>query len=315
MPRHSARQRDGKPFTRTTENARRNSAGAEASSCRSAAPNAFGVERRRTCRAGASRRREVIAMKCAEVRKFVRLYLDSELDAKNSFEVEQHLESCVECAGLFEAEKKFDVRLGRFLRRGQATRAVWENVEVQIAPVRRGKLRALWPIALAASVVIVAGAVFLTKSRGLDLANAVEQCHSAYVHQLTAPEFKGPVPDKIAQQFGGQLDTEAFAYLPSQTTFSSSGARLCHVEGVPVALILGHCGEIPVSMIVFKKSEIDRFPETKRKLESGDPIACSRAGRYQFAARFVDDHVECVVGDTPRPVLEDVLKTLSRADG
>ena len=48
-------------------------------------------------------------MKCAEVRKFVRLYLDSELDAKHSFEVEQHLESCVECAGLFEAEKKFDV--------------------------------------------------------------------------------------------------------------------------------------------------------------------------------------------------------------
>ena len=254
-------------------------------------------------------------MKCAEVRKFVRLYLDSELDAKNSFEVEQHLESCVECAGLFEAEKKFDVRLGRFLRNGHATRALWENIEVQIAPVRRGKLRALWPIALAVSLLIAAGAAFLTKSRSLDLANAVEECHSAYVHQLTAPEFNGPVPDKIAQQFGGQLDTAAFAYLPSQTTFSSSGARLCHVEGVPVALILGHCGKTPVSMIVFKKSEIDRFPETKRKLESGDPIACSHSGRYQFAARFVDDHVVCVVGDRPRPALEDLLRTVRRADG
>ncbi|PYJ71924.1 MAG: hypothetical protein DME75_06580 [Verrucomicrobia bacterium] len=246
-------------------------------------------------------------MKCAEVRQFVRLYLDSELDAKNSFEVEQHLESCAECAGLFEAEKKFDVRLGRFLRRGDATRTLWENIEVQIAPARRGKLRALWPIALAASVVIAAGAVFLTKSRGLDLANAVEECHSAYVHQLTAPEFNGPVPDKIAQQFGGQLDTAAFAYLPSQTTFSSSGARLCHVEGVPV--------KTPVSMIVFKKSELDHFPKTKRKLESGDPIACSRSGRYQFAARFVDDHVVCVIGDRPRPALEDLLRTVRRADG
>src|SRR5437899_316890 len=236
MPRHSARQRDGQSFTRTAKNARRNSAGAKASSRRSPAA----VERRRTCRAGALRRREGIAMKCAEVRKFVRLYLDSELDAKNSFEVEQHLESCVECAGLFEAEKKFDVRLDRFLRDGHATRALWENIEVQIAPVRRGKLRALWPIALAASVVIAAGAVFLTKSRGLDLANAVEECHSAYVHQLTAPEFNGPVPDKIAQQFGGQLDTAAFAYLPSQSTFSSSGARLCHVECGLVALSMGH---------------------------------------------------------------------------
>src|SRR5881296_3504018 len=164
MPRHSARQRDGQSFTRTAKNARRNSAGAEASSRRS--PPA--VERRRTCRAEASRRREVIAMKCAEVRKFVRLYLDSELDAKHSFEVERHLESCVECAGLFDAEKKFDQRLGRFSRDGQPTPALWEKIEAQIAPSGSRGIKWHWPIALAASVVIAAGAVFLTKSRGLD---------------------------------------------------------------------------------------------------------------------------------------------------
>lgn len=254
-------------------------------------------------------------MKCAEVRKFVRLYLDSELDTKNSFEVQQHLESCAECAELFEAEKEFDDRLGRFLRHGQVTRTLWENVEVQIAPKRFAKLRAFWPAALAASIMIAAGVIFVTKSRSLDLANAVEECHSAYVHQLTTPEFTGAVPDKIAQQFGGRLDTAAFNYRPSEPGFTSSGARLCHVEGVPVALILGHCAETPVSMIVFRKSELDHFPQTKRKLESGDPIACSRSGRYQFAARFIDDHVVCIVGDRPRPVLEDLLKTLRRADG
>ena len=254
-------------------------------------------------------------MKCAEVRKFVRLYLDSELDAKNSFEVEQHLESCVECAGLFEAEKKFDQRLGRFLRSADAAPALWKKIEAQIAPAPLAKFKAFWPLALAASLIIATGVVVFMRSRTLDLANAVEECHSAYVHQITTPEFSGAVPEKIVQQFGGQLDTAAFAYLPSQTTFSSSGARLCHVEGVPVALILGHCGETPVSMIVFKKSEIDRFPETKRKLESGDPIACSHSGRYQFAARFVDDHVVCVVGDRPRPALEDLLRTVRRADG
>ncbi len=254
-------------------------------------------------------------MKCAEVRKFVRLYLDSELDTEHSFEVERHLESCAECAGLFEAEKKFDDRLSQFLGRGAATRALWENVEAQIAPRPFAKRKVFWPVALAASLIIATGVVFFMKSRSLDLANAVEECHSAYVHQLTAPEFNGPVPDKIAQQFGGQLDTAAFTYLPSQTTFNSSGARLCHVEGVPVALILGHCGETPVSMIVFKKSELDHFPQMKRKLESGDPIACSRSGPYQFAARFVDDHVVCVVGARPRPALEDLLRTVRRADG
>jgi anti-sigma factor RsiW len=254
-------------------------------------------------------------MKCAEVRKFVQLYLDSELDAKNSFEVEQHLESCTDCASLFEAEKKFEERLGRFLRSGQPTRAVWEKVEATIAPSQFARLRTFWPVALAASVIIVAGAVLFAKSRTLDLANAVEECHSAYVHQLTTPEFTGAVPDEIAQQFGGQLDAAAFAYRPSRTTFTSSGARLCHVEGVPVALILGRNGSTPVSLIVLKKSELDHFPNMKQRLESGDPIVCGHSGPYQFAARLVDDHVICVIGDTPRSVLEDLLKTLRRADG
>jgi len=264
-------------------------------------------------------------MKCAEVRKFVRLYLDSELDTEHSFEVERHLESCAECAGLFAAEKKFDQRLIQFLRSheragsvpsgGQATRSLWENIESQIPPARLAKSKALWPLAVAASLTIAAGVVFFTRSRDLDLANAVEECHSAYVHQITTPEFSGAVPEKIAREFGGRLDAEAFAYRPSEPAFTSSGARLCHVEGVPVALILGRCAETPVSMIVLKKSELDHFPGTKRKLESGDPIACSRSGRYEFAARIVDDHVVCVVGDTPRPVLEDLLKTVRRADG
>jgi anti-sigma factor RsiW len=254
-------------------------------------------------------------MKCAEARKLVRLYLDSELDAKNSFEVEQHLESCAECAGLFEAEKKFDARLGRFWRGGLPTRALWEKIEAQIAPSRSRGIKALWPVVLAASLIIAAGVVLFAKSRKLDLADAVEECHSAYVHQLTTPEFIGAVPEKITQQFGGQLDAAAFAYRPSQTAFTSSGARLCHVEGVPVALILGHNGPTPVSLIVFKKSQLDHFPDMKQRLESGDPIVCGHSGPYQFAARLVDDHVVCVVGNTPRPVLEGLLKTLRRADG
>ena len=36
---------------------------------------------------------------------------------------------------------------------------------------------------------------------------------------------------------------------------------------------------------------------------------CSRSGRYQFAARIVDDHVVRLVGDEPRAALEDLLKT------
>src|SRR5439155_8120633 len=163
MPRHPAGQRDGKSFACPAKNARCNSALAA----------------------------EVVAMKCAEARNFVRLYLDSELSAEHSLEIEQHLESCAECAGLFEAEKHFDDRLGRFVRHGEMTRSLWEKIEAQIAPSGSRRIKALWPLALAASLVLATGIVFFAKSRNLDLANAVEECHSAYVHQITTPEFSG----------------------------------------------------------------------------------------------------------------------------
>ena len=254
-------------------------------------------------------------MRCHEARNLIAPYLDSELDAKTTLEIEQHLEACSDCARVFEAEASVDERIFKTFRQGQRTTPLWEKIESQIAPSRSHGIKGLWPFALAASLIIAIGMILFAKSRTLDLANAVEECHSAYVHQITTPEFNGPVPKEIVQQFAGRLDVAAFAYRPSEAAFTSSGARLCHVEGVPVALVLGHCANIPVSMIVFKKNELDHFPQTKLKLESGDPIACSRSGRYQFAARFVGGHVVCLVGDEPRPVLEDLLRTVRRADG
>jgi anti-sigma factor RsiW len=264
-------------------------------------------------------------MKCVEVRKLVRPYLDSELDAKTSLEVEQHLESCAECAGLFEAEKEFDERLGKALSKGERTSALWQRIESQIKPgaaavsrfnaltlQRFNAFKRLWPFAAAACAVLLIAALAWSKTRPLDLAVAVEHCHSAYVHQLTAPEFTGAVPDEVARKLGDRLDVAAFSFRPASATFSAQGARLCHLEEVPVALILGHFQGVPVSLIVLKKSELSHFPKTKRKLESGDPIACSRAGRYQFAARLVSGHVVCLIGDAPRPFLEDLLKTVSK---
>jgi len=263
-------------------------------------------------------------MKCAEARKLVQLYFDSELDARTSLEVEQHLELCAECAGLFEAEEKFDERLGKALGKGERTAALWQKIESQIKPgdaasrfndltIRRFNVfKRLWPVAVAASVILLAAALYWARTRPLDLAAAVEHCHSAYVHQLTTPEFVGAVPDEIARKLGDRLDVAAFSFRPVSPAFSADGARFCHVEDVPVALILGRFQGAPVSLIVLKRSELTHFPKMKRRLESGDLIVCGRTGRYQFASRLVNDHVVCLIADAPRPQLEELLKTVNK---
>jgi len=251
-------------------------------------------------------------MKCNEARKLLNPYLDSELDTKSNLEVEQHLASCPECAGLFEAESKFDARVRDALRRGERTPALWNAVESRLHPARHVISNFRWALAAAAAVAVLAGVWFVRAARPLDLAAAAGECHNAYVQKITSPEFNGPVPEWIARELGNELDAAAFDYRPTAAGFSTEGARFCRVANVPTALILGHYENVPVSILVFKKSELAHFPRTKARLEAAEPVVCGRAGRYQFAARIVDDHVICAVAQVSRSTLENLVAAVVR---
>ena len=68
-------------------------------------------------------------MKCEEVQTLHGPYLDSELDAKSSLEVEQHLKTCPDCARFFAEAEKLDARLKAGLNCGPSTAPLWEQIE------------------------------------------------------------------------------------------------------------------------------------------------------------------------------------------
>jgi anti-sigma factor RsiW len=250
-------------------------------------------------------------VKCNEARKLLNPYLDSELDTKSSLEVEQHLASCTECAGLFEAESKFDARVRDALRGGERTPALWDAVESRLHPAHDVISNFRWVLAAAVAVALLAGIWFVRAARPLDLAIAAGECHNTYVQRITSPEFNGPVPDRIVRELGNQLDAAAFDYRPTASGFSADGARFCHVRNVPTAVILGHYENVPVSLLVFKRSELVQFPTTKARLETGEAVVCSHTGRYEFAVRIIDDHVVCVVAETNKETLESLAKSIT----
>jgi anti-sigma factor RsiW len=71
-------------------------------------------------------------MNCDETRQLHDAYLDSELDAKTTLEIQQHVATCGECARLLATEAKLDARLMAGLRQGQRTVALWEQVERRV---------------------------------------------------------------------------------------------------------------------------------------------------------------------------------------
>jgi anti-sigma factor RsiW len=68
-------------------------------------------------------------MRCEEVQSLHGPYLDSELGARASLEIEQHLKSCPDCARLFAEEQKQEAGLKAGLARGSRTPALWERIE------------------------------------------------------------------------------------------------------------------------------------------------------------------------------------------
>jgi anti-sigma factor RsiW len=74
-------------------------------------------------------------MKCDEVQTLHGPYLDSELDAKTTLEIEQHLKACSACARLFAEEEKLEARVMAGLKQGPRTAALWDRVERSVLGV------------------------------------------------------------------------------------------------------------------------------------------------------------------------------------
>ena len=72
-------------------------------------------------------------MKCDEVQTMHDPYLDSELDARTSLEIELHLKACPNCARLFAEEERLEARIKAGLNQGQRTAALWEQIERSVA--------------------------------------------------------------------------------------------------------------------------------------------------------------------------------------
>jgi anti-sigma factor RsiW len=68
-------------------------------------------------------------MKCDQVHLLRDPYLDSELDARTTLEIQEHLKSCADCARLFAGEQKLQARLKASLSRGERTARLWEQIE------------------------------------------------------------------------------------------------------------------------------------------------------------------------------------------
>ncbi len=208
-------------------------------------------------------------MTCGELREYLFAFLDSELDAARSMEVQLHLEQCPACAREVEIERAIRRTLDSLLSPEPIDAArdevAFENAFRRVIPElphrpgqRRRRLIAGAVLACAAAVLLIPSAWpylrlrsapdvsdvlvadfehFLEKGKPLQLASAEPAALSDWLHEATGLSVVLP-PIDLAH---GRL----------------VGARKCKLQGRPAAFALYEMNGTPASLIVMPAQGID----------------------------------------------------------
>jgi anti-sigma factor RsiW len=263
-------------------------------------------------------------MRCHEVRALYGVYNDSELDPKTTCKMEGHLEVCAQCRSYIESEWSLESRIEAVLRGGEKDAALWHKIESGVAVVTATSERSWWnwkgtSIGLGIAAALVIGVImfidFRTDPFSLRaISGPLASHHASFVAGAMSAQFVDVPPPEELDLTKGRLDRRAFTLVPSSSKFEKRGARLCHIEGTPVAWIMGRSGDKLVSVVAMRAVELALFPALSKRLADGNDIACFNAGAYEIGARRVDEHVVCLIGDVPHSEVESLLASISVPD-
>lgn len=237
-------------------------------------------------------------MRCSEVREYLIAFLDSELDAPLSIELQRHLERCPQCAREAEIERTTRQRLVRALDQ-TAPASRFREDELVRALVRgmRGSRRARLsrPAMLAASVAatfcILAGAWWGFRGPdGADLSHGFPDLLIAdfedFVLQGRPVQLASADPGRVSAWLAAQLGTEVPLASSERASGNLIGARPCRVGDEPAVLVSYEIRGTPVALVITKDEQIDlggmqRAPDGERghwvhRCKGRTVVACAR---------------------------------------
>lgn len=248
-------------------------------------------------------------MRCDEIRRWISPYLDSELDPHTSFEIAQHLETCVACRQAFEAERRLETSLASSLTPDPGTQAAWDRAVRHVGARPAWRLRR-WQAAVAAAglVLALAGGWRGWLVAHQDLVRSAIRNHQQYLANRMALDVQSSSPEIVEAFFHEKLPFRV--QCPRDLTSQGIrliGARLCHLKRVPVAYLLYHVENRPVSVFLLDEAGLAQFRQAERTLGTpGAPGRYAESGASVITVRLPRGAI-CAVGEVPRATLERLV--------
>ncbi len=238
-------------------------------------------------------------MRCDEVRRYLGPYLDSELDAKTSFEMARHLEACEDCRARLEAEDRLEKAIVGELRRPEpGDDALWERARARAERPRRRAW--LWAAALLVGLAGAAGIFLSTRGASASLADVLLQDYLKFQAGRSPLEIGSPDAAAVERYFKDKMGM-ALTVAPEVGEMKLEGGRKCSLRGAPTAFLVYRCGEERVSVAIFNADQLDRFPSAV----VGEEPRAEERGELRVTMLRSGWKVVCATGPVS---LEDLLE-------
>ncbi len=264
-------------------------------------------------------------MTCGEAREYLFAFLDSELDAPLSIELQRHLDGCPSCAPEAEIERMIRKRLAqRFADTGSAVpelAAAWvsalasPNAVAATQGPRAPATRSGWlrHLATAAAILLMVGVgVWLALDRGGDgrdtprftrlLVNDFEH----FLEEGSRVQYGSAQSQKVADWLCEQTALAVVLPTPSDARYELIGGRKCKIDERPAAFAIYDMIGSPVSLVAV--SSQPGLLNGMREVRHGDAthwmdqwkghtvVACQRDGLvYAAVSELPEEELLCLM--------------------
>lgn len=254
-------------------------------------------------------------MTCGEVREYLFAFLDSELDAPLSIELQRHLDICPHCACEAEIERTVRRHLAAALD-DQARHVAFDERALMpmFRPAARGRFRfaALGRgrtlfTGLAACILLVL-AIWLAARRGQSVQ------HPDSFADLLVADFEHFLEQGEPLQLASAEPERVSAWLRQKTGFDVSmpstaarhcvllGGRKCELAGQLAAFALYKVGDVPASLVVTRSERMD-LEKMQRREHAGRSHWVDRCKGHTVVACQRGELLYAVVSTLPEKEL------------
>lgn len=246
-------------------------------------------------------------MDCQTTRRYLALYLDSELGPETTFEIASHLEECESCRRAARQEARLEEHLRTLLVRPHPIdHAVWSRAIARIGrqPRRSKRAFAVAGFTLAAAMVILAllGTPWTADELDLAAATAAEHARALTTDVSAAGDFRKA--DELDSYFRRELSPAYCLGIDTAGGMRLIEAGICKLANVRAAHVVCADSQAIVSMFWLPSEAIAAFPETIKRFQKYGPSFHCHVEPFEFFVKKSGEGIVVGVARTTPALIE-----------